>query len=40
VIVSAKIVEDDHLCEWLEARWVEEGPQCLILLEPIGEDTA
>ena len=40
VIVSAKIVEDDHLCEWLEARWVKEGPQCLIVLEPIGEDTA
>ena len=40
VVVSTKLVEDDHLCEWLEARWVDEGPQCLIMLEAIGESPA
>ena len=38
ILVSQKIVEDDSLCEWLEARWVSEGPECRIIIEPI-EDT-
>lgn len=37
VMVSAKAVESDHLCEWLEARWVESGPECVIMLEAIDE---
>jgi crossover junction endodeoxyribonuclease RusA len=40
VIVTARIVEDDCLCEWLEARWVAEGPQCVILLESLDEGPA
>jgi len=38
ILVSQNIVEDDSLCEWIEARWVNEGPECLIKIEPI-EDT-
>jgi crossover junction endodeoxyribonuclease RusA len=38
ILVALKIVEDDSLCEWLEAKWVQEGPECKIMIEPI-EDT-
>ena len=39
VLVTAKVVENDCLCEWLEARWVPEGPQCLIMLEALDENS-
>ncbi len=40
VLVEMKVIEGDHLCEWLEARWVESGPECEIILETInGKDT-
>ena len=39
VMVSAKAVESDHLCEWLEARWVDAGPECEITLEAIDESS-
>jgi crossover junction endodeoxyribonuclease RusA len=35
ILVSQNIVEDDSLCEWIEARWVTEGPECLIKIEKI-----
>lgn len=34
VIVTVGLVEDDCLCERIEAYWAPEGPQCLI--EVIG----
>lgn len=39
VLVTAKVIEDDNLCEWLEARWVNDGPECLIVLDSINENT-
>jgi crossover junction endodeoxyribonuclease RusA len=35
ILVSSKVLADDYLCEWLEIRWVAEGPECAILIEPI-----
>lgn len=37
ILVSQNIIEDDSLCEWLEVRWVDSGPQCKIILETIGD---
>ena len=39
VLVTAKVVENDCLCEWLEAKWVPEGPQCLIMLDALDENS-
>lgn len=38
ILVSQNIVEDDCLCEWIEARWVSNGPECEVRIEPL-EDT-
>jgi crossover junction endodeoxyribonuclease RusA len=37
ILVSQNIVEDDSMCEWLEIRWVEKGPSCKVIIEPIGD---
>jgi crossover junction endodeoxyribonuclease RusA len=36
ILVTTEVVEDDNLCEWLEIRWVENGPPCQVIIEPIG----
>jgi Holliday junction resolvase RusA-like endonuclease len=36
ILVSQNIVEDDSLCEWIEARWVASGPECKITIEALG----
>lgn len=36
-LVAAGIV-DDSKCEWLEGRWVKEGPQCTLVIEEINND--
>lgn len=38
ILVTLNIVEDDCLCEWIEAKWVNTGPECKVIIEPI-EDT-
>lgn len=38
ILVSQGIVEDDSLCEWLEIKWVKEGPQCKIIVEEMAND--
>ena len=35
ILVSAKVLLDDSLCEWLEIKWVADGPECVVLIEPI-----
>lgn len=35
ILVTARIVEDDNLCEWLEIKWVKSGPPCQVIIEPI-----
>jgi crossover junction endodeoxyribonuclease RusA len=35
ILVTMSIVEDDHLCEWLEIKWVPEGSACTVLIEPM-----
>ena len=37
ILVSVGIIEDDSLCEWLEIKWVQEGPPCAVHVETIGE---
>ena len=37
ILVSTGVIEDDCLCEWLEIRWVDEGPACEVIIEAIGE---
>ena len=39
ILVSQNIIEDDCLCEWMEIRWVEDGPECQIIIEPIGDES-
>jgi len=36
ILVSVGIVEDDSLCEWLEIKWVQNGPPCTVQIETIG----
>jgi crossover junction endodeoxyribonuclease RusA len=39
ILVSAGIIEDDHLCHWIELKWVDDGPPCTVILEKInGEE--
>lgn len=33
VLVEMQVIEGDHLCEWVEARWVESGPECEVIVE-------
>lgn len=37
ILVTMKIVEDDSLCDWLVIRWVATGPECEVIIEPIGD---
>jgi Holliday junction resolvase RusA-like endonuclease len=37
ILVSQGLVEDDCLCEWIVARWVDKGPECQIIIEPLGD---
>jgi Holliday junction resolvase RusA-like endonuclease len=34
---SGGVVADDCQCQWLEAKWVEEGPPFLIIVETLDE---
>jgi crossover junction endodeoxyribonuclease RusA len=39
ILQSAKIIEDDYLCQDLRLRWAKTGPECLITLRPYdGEE--
>jgi len=33
ILQSANLIENDHLCEEMTLRWVDKGPECLIILE-------
>ena len=33
-LVAAGVLEDDR-CEWIEARWVNSGPQCTIIIQEL-----
>jgi crossover junction endodeoxyribonuclease RusA len=33
-LVSAGVLEDHH-CEWIDAQWVTEGPECVLIVEEI-----
>ena len=35
-LVGAGILED-HRCEWIDARWVQDGPECVLIVEEISE---
>jgi Holliday junction resolvase RusA-like endonuclease len=36
VLVEIGVIEGDHLCEWLEARWVPSGAECEIMVEALS----
>jgi len=36
-LVSAGILED-HNCEWIDARWVKEGPECVLIVEELKQN--
>lgn len=38
VLQSAGVVADDANCVWIEARWVQSGPQCTLIIEAIEEE--
>lgn len=35
-LVTAKVIED-HNCDWLEIRWVTDGPECVVILEELPD---
>lgn len=35
VLVHSGVIDDDHLCEWIDARWVPSGPPCRLIIESI-----
>jgi crossover junction endodeoxyribonuclease RusA len=37
VCESAKVIEGDHLCMWIDARWVDEGPECEVVIEGMAD---
>jgi len=36
-LAGAGVIANDRHCRWIEARWVEDGAPCTIILEQIGE---
>lgn len=34
-LTDSGIIVDDRLCEWIEARWVEDGDPCIVIVEDI-----
>lgn len=32
----AGVIENDKYCRWIEARWVEDGAPCTLILEHLG----
>lgn len=37
LLQAAKLIDDDCLCREMTLRWVEKGPECMILLKTYGE---
>ena len=35
-LASAGVIENDRFCRWIEARWVEDGAPCTLILENLG----
>lgn len=40
ILQHVGIVEDDSLCRWIDARWMDEGPQCTIIVEELDEQNS
>jgi crossover junction endodeoxyribonuclease RusA len=37
ILTHSGVIEDDSLCVWLEARWVEVGPPCSVVIQGVNE---
>jgi len=37
ILVSQNIIQDDCLCEWMEMKWVDEGPECQVTIQTMEE---
>jgi len=35
-LAGAGVIANDRHCRWIEARWVEDGAPCTIILENLG----
>lgn len=36
-LAGAGVIANDRYCQWIEARWVEDGAPCTIILESLGD---
>jgi crossover junction endodeoxyribonuclease RusA len=36
-LASAGVIANDRHCRWIEARWVEDGDPCTLILESLGD---
>lgn len=37
-LAAAGVIANDRHCRWIEARWVEDGAPCTIILESLGDE--
>ena len=37
ILVMTNTIDDDCLCDWIDIRWTESGPDCMVIIEPMGE---
>jgi len=36
-VAASGLIENDRHCRWIEARWVEDGAPCTLILEKLGD---
>jgi crossover junction endodeoxyribonuclease RusA len=36
-LAGAGVIANDRHCRWIEARWVEDGAPCTLILESLGD---
>jgi hypothetical protein len=35
-LAAAGVIANDRHCRWIEARWIEDGAPCTLILENLG----
>lgn len=36
-LAGAGVIANDRHCRWIEARWIEDGAPCTLILENLGD---
>jgi Holliday junction resolvase RusA-like endonuclease len=36
-LAAAGVIANDRHCRWIEARWIEDGAPCTLILDDLGE---